>query len=57
MPEVYEKERDALVKRGYSLKRAKSIAAATWNKRNPDNPNPWTREKKSKKNPYLKEKS
>lgn len=44
MPKEYEKIRDSLRKRGKSLKKAKEIAARTWNKRHPDNPNPWAKE-------------
>lgn len=47
MPKQYESIRDDLVRKGMSLKKAKAIAAATWNKRHPDDPNPWLREKKT----------
>lgn len=46
MPKEYEAIRDSLVSRGESLKEAKRIAAMTYNKRHPKNPNPWTREKR-----------
>lgn len=44
MPKQYEDIRDSYVKRGVPLKRAKSIAAATWNKLHPKNTNPWAHE-------------
>lgn len=44
MPKEYEAMRDDLIKRGKGVKEAKKIAAMTWNKRHPDNPNPWTKE-------------
>ena len=46
MPKEYEKIRDSLERRGKSAKVAKRIAAATWNKRHPENPNPWGHEHK-----------
>ena len=49
MPAAYEAVRDSLVKRGVKLKKAKAIAAAWWNKHNPDDTNPWNREKKKRK--------
>lgn len=58
MPLAYERERDALIARGVPEKKAKSEAAATWNKRNPNDTNPWLREKGKKaftgSNPYRK---
>ena len=44
MPAQYEAIRDALIASGKPTKEAKAIAAATWNKRHPSNPNPWTHE-------------
>ena len=49
MPKQYEDIRDSYFKRGKSLKEAKSIAAATWNKLHPDNTNPWAHEKPKSK--------
>lgn len=46
MPKEYTQIRDSIVKRGKPLWTAKRIAAALWNKRHPDNPNPWNKEKK-----------
>lgn len=40
--------RDSLVRKGMSLKRAKGLAAATWNKHHPNDPNPWLHENKKK---------
>lgn len=48
MPDAYEAMRDALIKKGYSSKKAKTFAAKTWNKNHPDDTNPWNREKKGK---------
>ena len=44
MPKQYEAIRDSYLKRGKSLKEAKKLAAMTWNKDHPNNPNPWSRE-------------
>jgi hypothetical protein len=49
MPRQYEAMRDALIKSGKSEKDAKSEAAATWNKRHPNDTNPWNREGKPRK--------
>lgn len=49
MPKEYEAIRDSLIKRGDSVKKAKRIAAATYNKRHPGNANPWRKEKKAKR--------
>ena len=49
VPDEYEHIRDSLIKRGYGAKKAKQIAAATWNKRHPNRPNPWTKEKKKRR--------
>ena len=38
MPKQYERIKASLLKRGTSLKKAKSIAAATYNKQHPGNP-------------------
>lgn len=38
MPKQYEEIRDSYVRRGKSLKEAKSIAAATYNKQHPGHP-------------------
>lgn len=38
MPLEYERIRDALIGRGKPVKKAKHIAAATYNKRHPDSP-------------------
>lgn len=46
MPKQYEDIRDSYVKRGKSLKEAKRLAAMTWNKLHPSNPNPWSHEAK-----------
>ena len=54
MPAQYEHIRDSeyrrLRKKGLkhksALKKAKEIAARTWNKRHPEDPNPWSREAK-----------
>jgi hypothetical protein len=44
MPKEYTEIRDAYVAKGKPLAEAKSIAAATWNKRHPKDTNPWKRE-------------
>jgi hypothetical protein len=44
MPKEYEAMRDRLISQGMSVKNAKEEAARTWNKRHPDNPNPWRNE-------------
>jgi hypothetical protein len=49
MPKQYEEIKKSELRRGASLKTAKRIAAATWNKQHPGNPNPWTREKKRRR--------
>lgn len=49
MPKQYEDIRDSYRKRGKSLKTAKKLAAMTWNKLHPNNPNPWAKERKRKK--------
>jgi hypothetical protein len=49
MPKQYERIRDSYVKRGVPLKRAKKLAAMTWNKQHPRNANPWMREEMSKR--------
>jgi hypothetical protein len=49
MPKEYEAVRDSLKRRGKPSKLAKRIAAALWNKRHPDDTNPWNREKKRRK--------
>lgn len=46
MPKEYEAMRNSLLSRGKSSQEAKRIAAATYNKRHPDNANPWAHEKK-----------
>ena len=48
MLKVVDAIRDNLKRRGVRSKRAKAIAAATWNKQHPDDPNPWLRERKRK---------
>lgn len=48
MPVEYERMRDALVRKGMSLKRAKGLAARVFNSRHPENPNPWLKEDKKK---------
>lgn len=45
MPKEYTAIRDALVRRGKSLKTAKRIASKIWNARHPNNTNPWLHEK------------
>jgi hypothetical protein len=47
MPREYEAMRDSLVRKGMSLKRAKTVAAKTWNARHPGDTNPWLHEKKT----------
>jgi hypothetical protein len=49
MPLAYEKVRDSYLSHGYSMKKAKAIAAAWWNKNNPKNTNPWNKEEKKPK--------
>jgi len=46
MPAEYEAIRDSMLKKGKSLKVAKTSAAKIYNSRHPDNPNPWAHEKK-----------
>lgn len=46
MPKQYLAIKRSLLKRGYTLERAKRIAAATWNKLHPKRPNPWLKEKR-----------
>jgi len=38
MPKGYEKIRDGLVRRGMSLKAARTKAAKIWNSKHPNNP-------------------
>lgn len=49
MPKEFLKVKASLKRQGKSDKLAKRIAAALWNKRHPDNPNPWSKEKKHKR--------
>lgn len=44
MPAQYLAIKRSELKRGKSPKVAKRIAAATWNKLHPNNPNPWAHE-------------
>lgn len=52
MPKQYEDIRDSYISRGMSPKKAKSIAAATWNKLHPDDTNPWDRKSESEMSPH-----
>jgi hypothetical protein len=49
MPRQYQHIRASELRRGKSEKEAKRIAAATWNKLHPSNPNPWRHEKRKRK--------
>lgn len=49
MPKEYEEIKASLIRAGKSAGTAKRIAAATYNKHHPENPNPWRNEMKSKK--------
>lgn len=49
MPREYEAIRDRLIKSGLPVARAKGEAARIWNRRHPDDPNPWNREKKRRR--------
>jgi len=46
MPKEYEAIRDSLIRAGKTVDEAQRIAAATWNKRHPNNTNPWLKEEK-----------
>lgn len=46
MPKAYERVRDSYIKSGESIDDAKKWAAMWWNRKHPDNPNPWNKEKK-----------
>jgi len=48
MPKEYLKNRAKYLRRGYSLRESKRRAAIEWNIAHPNNPNPWTRERKRK---------
>ena len=43
MPKQYEEIRDSYERRGKSAHEAKRLAAMTYNKLHPDNPNPWAK--------------
>ena len=46
MPKQYEDIRDSYERAGKSPTVAKKLAAMTWNKLHPNDPNPWTHETK-----------